>query len=122
MLNLDTNIVVFFLTGSLRRDERRALDDDSDWAISAIVLWELAQLELLRRVTFRFDSPDVVDLLERVQVLPITIEIARASQRLDFESDPADEIIAATSIVHRAPLVTRDDRMLRSRMVPLALG
>ena len=32
-----------------------------------------------------------------------------------------DEIIAATSLVHRAPLVTRDARMLGSRLVPLAI-
>ncbi len=39
---------------------------------------------------------------------------------LDFKSDPADELIAATSIVRSVPLVTRDKRMRRSRIVPLA--
>ena len=33
---------------------------------------------------------------------------------------PADEIIAATSLVHRVPLVTRDRRLEASRVVPLA--
>jgi PIN domain nuclease of toxin-antitoxin system len=39
---------------------------------------------------------------------------------LDFQSDPADEIIASTSIVHRVPLVTRDERIIRSKLVPFA--
>ena len=108
MLNLDTNILVFFLTNSLRREEADVLADDPHWAVSAIVLWELAQMERLGRFTFRLDSPDVADLLGRIEVLPLTLEVARMSQRLDFKSDPADEIIAATSIVSGAPLVTRD--------------
>jgi PIN domain nuclease of toxin-antitoxin system len=40
--------------------------------------------------------------------------------RLDFRSDPADEIIAATSIVHRAPLLTRDSVIRKSKRVPFA--
>lgn len=122
MLNLDTNILVFFLTNSLRREEADVLADDPHWAVSAIVLWELAQMERLGRFTFRLDSPDVADLLGRIEVLPLTLEVARMSQRLDFKSDPADEIIAATSIVFGAPLVTRDSTLLASRIVPLALA
>jgi predicted nucleic acid-binding protein len=33
---------------------------------------------------------------------------------------PADELIAATSVVHRVPLVTRDRQIRRSKLVPLA--
>jgi PIN domain nuclease of toxin-antitoxin system len=42
-------------------------------------------------------------------------------RQLDFESDPADERIAATSIAHNVPLLTRDSQILASRVVPLAL-
>jgi PIN domain nuclease of toxin-antitoxin system len=38
---------------------------------------------------------------------------------LDFRSDPADEVIAATSVVHRVPLVTRDRTIRKSRTVPM---
>ncbi len=43
----------------------------------------------------------------------------RASIRLDFRGDPADEIIAATSLVHGVHLLTRDTRIRASKIVPL---
>jgi PIN domain nuclease of toxin-antitoxin system len=40
---------------------------------------------------------------------------------IGFSSDPADEIIAATSLIHKVPLLTRDRTILRSKAIPLAL-
>jgi PIN domain nuclease of toxin-antitoxin system len=36
---------------------------------------------------------------------------------LDFRSDPADELIAATSLTHNVPLVTRDARIRSSKLI-----
>ncbi len=119
MLNLDTHILIFALTGKLRRREKTLLSENG-WSISAIVFWELAKLVQLGRVALDLDDPEVKRVLAQVQVLPIDLAIARASVRLDFEGDPADELIAATSVVHKIPLLTRDRSMRRSRVVPLA--
>ena len=89
--------------------------------MSDIVIWELAMLMRSGRIDFSFRDPRVSRLLREVTVLPITPEVATAIGSLDFESDPADEIIAATSIVHHLPLVTRDMRILGSKVVPLAV-
>ena len=48
------------------------------------------------------------------------LAIARMSTRLDFSGDPTDELIAATSVVHDVPLLTRDGVIRASRLVPLA--
>jgi PIN domain nuclease of toxin-antitoxin system len=61
-----------------------------------------------------------VRALAAVEVWPLTAEIAKTSTRLDVRSDPADELIAATSVVHNVPLVTRDPKLLASRVTPLA--
>lgn len=119
MLNLDTHVLLRALNGSVTARERRILAADS-WSISAIVLWEIARLAQLRRINVGLDDPDLVNALERVMIWPITIEICRAILELDFSSDPADELIAATSIVHDVPLVTRDRTIRRSRRVPIA--
>lgn len=90
------------------------------WSVSAIVLWEIARLAQLGRIAVDLDDPLVIRVLARVQIWPLTREIARASTRLDVRGDPADELIAATSLVHQVPLVTRDRALLRSKVVPLA--
>lgn len=119
MLNLDTHILIQGLIGGLTGSEMKLIENDSI-AISDIVLWELAKLAQNKRIKINLESPAFRRLLRQVTVYPITMEIARQSVSLDFRSDPADEIIAATSIVERIPLLTRDKRILRSRMVPIA--
>ncbi len=120
MVNLDTHILIFALSGELSPPERRILSR-SRWSISAIVLWELAKLVQLGRVELDMEDREVLRVLRRIHVWPIDLEVALASTRLDFRSDPADEIIAATSVVHEVPLLTRDEVMRSSGMVNLAV-
>jgi PIN domain nuclease of toxin-antitoxin system len=119
MLNVDTHVLLYAVTGALQPAERRLLGSEA-WSISAIVLWEIAKLAQRGRIAVDLDDPDVVRVLSRIHVWPLTREIARASTRLDVAGDPADEIIAATSLVHNVPLVTRDRALRRSKLVPLA--
>jgi PIN domain nuclease of toxin-antitoxin system len=119
MLNLDTHLLVAVLAGDLRPREE-ALVLAAPLAISDIVLWELAKLVQLGRLEMDLDSALFLDSLRRVTVIPISPAIARLSTQLDFRSDPADEIIAATSLVENIPLLTRDRRILKSKIVPFA--
>lgn len=120
MLNLDTHIVLYALSDQLSRRERRLLAEEQ-WSISAIVLWEIAKLAQLGRIEEDLDDPELIQLLSSIQTWPLTLDVCRAISGLDFRGDPADEIIAATSLVHRVPLLTRDRRMRRSRVVPVAI-
>ncbi len=116
-LNLDTHILLNALAGELTPREKRLLSAH-DWTISAIVLWEIAKLAQLGRVEADLADPEVRRVIESIPVWPLDLDVALASTRLDIRGDPADEIIAATSVVHRVPLLTRDAAILRSRMVP----
>lgn len=119
MLNLDTHILLATVDGRLNRSEE-ALIRINSLAISDVVLWELAKLVQLGRIDLDFDGHIFRKVMQRLTVYPITLKIARQSTALDFRSDPADEIIAATSIVEGIPLLTRDRKVLKSRIVPLA--
>ncbi len=119
MLNLDTHILVDALRGELAPVEQRLMASRR-WSISSIVLWELAKLVQLGRLDMDLDDREVARTLRRLHVWPIDLTIARTSTRLDFRSDPADEIIAATSVIHDVPLLTRDHVIRGSGMVPLA--
>jgi PIN domain nuclease of toxin-antitoxin system len=119
MLNLDTHVLLHAVGGKLTAREERLLRADQ-WSISAIVLWEIAKLSQLRRIQIDLDDPDVSRVLAAVHIWPITMAVARSSTLLDVHADPADELIAATSLVHNVPLVTRDRKLLSSKLVPLA--
>ena len=119
MLNLDTHILLFAIAGTLKPSERRLLTEQR-WSVSAIVLWETAKLAELGRIDMDLEDSEVVRVLSRVHVWPITREVALASTRLDVRGDPADQLIAATSVIHNVPLLTRDRALRRSRHVPLA--
>ena len=117
MLSLDTHILLYALSGTLTAREHRLLASDN-WSISAIVLWEITKLAQLGRIDADLDDADLARLLNRIHTWPLSLDVCRAIPGLDFRSDPADEIIAATSIVHRVPLVTRDRAIRRSKKVP----
>lgn len=117
MLNLDTHILLNAWDDRLTPKERSLLMQGS-WSISAIVLWEISKLIELGRIDIQM--ADLVAPLRPVHVWPLTLEVCRAIERLDFDSDPADELIAATSIVHGIPLITRDRKIRKSKVVPIA--
>lgn len=94
--------------------------EENEWSVSGIVLRELAKLVQLGRVEVDLDDREVARTLDGIRLWPIDFAIARLSTRLDFQGDPADELIAATSVVHDVPLLTRDATIRRSKMVPLA--
>jgi PIN domain nuclease of toxin-antitoxin system len=119
MLNLDTHLIVYFLEGTCT-DREYELISKQEVGISSIVLWELAKLTAQGRVRLDLEAREFKGFLRQMTIFPISLDIAITSTLLDFSSDPADEIIAATSVVEQLPLLTRDRRILRSRVVPLA--
>ena len=119
MPNLETHILLFALLGTLTRHERAVLAR-SRWGISSIVLWEIAKLHQLGRITLGLDSPLLSRALARMEVWPLSREVCLNSASLDFRSDPADELIAATSLTCQVPLLTRDARIRTSKLIQFA--
>ncbi len=119
MLNLDTHILIHSLSGQLRSGEKELLSRHP-WGISAIVLWEIAKLSELGRIEMDLEDADVSRVLSKIHLWPIDLAVCRRLKDLDFKSDPADELIAATSLVHNVPLLTRDTKIRTSKIIPLA--
>jgi PIN domain nuclease of toxin-antitoxin system len=119
MLNLDTHILVFALAGQVTTAERKILAKDR-WSISGIVLWEIFKLRQLGKIQLSVSDTDFQLALDSVHIWPLDIQVFKALAQLDFHNDPVDEIIAATSLAFNVPLITRDRKILASKVVPLA--
>ncbi len=118
MLNLDTHILINALDGKLTKKEKTILSLDN-WSISSIVIWEITKLSQMGRIELDVNSPEFALALSKIHIWPIDLNVCRATLQLDFKGDPADEIIAATSLVHNVPLVTRDREIRKSKIVPI---
>ena len=55
----------------------------------------------------------------RFLVLPLNYEVAAEAALLANLRDPADRAIVATARVHRLTLVTSDQRIIESKLVPV---
>jgi PIN domain nuclease of toxin-antitoxin system len=81
-----------------------------------ISLWEIAMLIAKGRLDPGTDSQKFIRLVltaRNFKVLPITAEIATKSAQSQFcpHGDPADRIIAASTIINKAKLVTPDQKL-----------
>jgi len=89
-------------------------------AVSAITLWELAQLVARGRIqVYGSVETSVKALIEDMTVIPITPEIAALATQFpdDYPRDPADRLIGATARAEGMTLVTRDERIRRSPLI-----
>jgi PIN domain nuclease of toxin-antitoxin system len=87
-----------------------------------ISLWEVAMLVERRRLAFSIPFADWLKAAAHpraVRLLPITSAIAAETAALPatFHRDPADRLIVSTCRTLDLPLLTRDTRILRSRLV-----
>lgn len=119
MVNLDTHILIYFLQGALTKRELKAIGDSS-LCISGVVLWEIYQLQQIGRVEIKWEQ-ELIHFLGSLVILPMDASVFLALHQLDLRSDPIDEIIASTSIAHSVPLLTRDRKLLQSKVIPLAV-
>ncbi len=115
-LLLDTHVWIWLTTGDIDKLSDSSLAKiigANQLGVSAISIWEVGMLEAKGRIQLRSSCLDWVrNALKapRVRLLPLTPEIAVESSRLPggIHGDPADRILAATSRVEGASLVTKD--------------
>ena len=120
MVVCDTHALIFdaLAPKELSAKASRAIESaykSGDLACADISLWEIAMLMEKRRLEVDASTADFLVALvaaRRLAVLPITPAIAAlAASGILSPGDPADRLIAATAIAHRASLVTKDKRL-----------
>jgi PIN domain nuclease of toxin-antitoxin system len=123
LLILDTHIWIWAINGNVDRLSTEGLkaieiaSQNNQLGVCAISVWEVGMLESKGRVQLGKVCLDWVrDALSApgLRLLPLTPEIAIESSRLPggLHGDPADRILAATSRIMKATLVTKDLKLL----------
>ena len=127
MIVVDTHIILWnaLKPEMLSRKAQKAISaaNNLDGIIFCdISLWEIAMLMHKGRLSIDVEYLEFIKLVSESNnyvYRGITPEIARLSAKLfsDNNKDPADRIIAATSIIENAKLVTADKKLRQSRKV-----
>ena len=125
-LILDTHIIVRWLSEprKLSRGQTRAIltafRRGESVAISGMSLLEIALFandgRLVKGIEEIFAELAADPL---IRVLPVTYEIALEFGALSSLRDPGDRVIVATARVHGLRLVTSDQRIIDSKLVPV---
>ena len=124
---LDTHIWIWLMAGSPRLEHAKCLTqigkaaENAQVLISAISVWELGMLVKKKRLQLLIPTTDwVKNALSApgITLAPLTpestLESTLESTTLpgEFDGDPADNIIIATTRKAHATLITRDERIL----------
>lgn len=125
---LDTHIVVRWFSDlkRLSREQRRVLEDavrcGECVGVSAISLLEIAVLApgLKRIGSGLHELFHELDTNPAFRIIPLTTDVALEMAAIgDALRDPADRVIVATARVHRLRLLTADQRIIESDLVPV---
>ena len=127
MITLDTHVILWdalqpeLLSEKAKEATEKANQTDGLFFCS-ISLWEIAMLIRKKRIEVSLPYIDFVDLLlssNRYVFQEITPEIAYLSTTLpdSINSDPADRIICASSLITKTPLLTADENLRQSELL-----
>jgi PIN domain nuclease of toxin-antitoxin system len=115
-LLLDTHVLIWMPTGDSRMSEsaRRAIEQpDAELFVSAVCAFELADLQVRRRIAMTEPISAVADLLG-LAVIDFPAESwAVAASLPKLHQDPVDRMMIAHAIVADFTLVTKDRTVRR---------
>ena len=128
MIVLDTCAIIWDALNADRLTTKakhtiKAAEADNRLVISDISIWEIAMLVAKKRLEIEETVSSFINLYLQSRTItrqPISSEIAELSVSFgrEINNDPADRIIAATTVLTGAKLITADTNLIHSARVP----
>ncbi len=127
MIVVDTHIIIWdaLKPNQLSKKAKKAINDANKGdgiLFCEISLWEISMLVSRSKLTIETSYQEFikyVTISNNYHFQGITPEIAEKSTSLPDEvnKDPADRIIAATSIIKKFPLITADKNLIKAKNI-----
>lgn len=127
MILLDTCAIIWDALDQTKLTEKAKAaiakaDEHNALIISDISIWEISMLIKRSRIEVAATAANFINLFlesRNISVVSISPEIAELSTNFGSEinNDPADRIIAATSIIQNAQLITADLNLIQSSLI-----
>lgn len=125
MILLDTCAIIWdaLEPSKLTSKAKKAIKDSSDaLVICDVSIWEISMLIKCNRLKVDETPSDFIKLVlqaRNFRIQEIIPEIAELSVNFgpEINSDPADRLIPATSILLNAPLVTADQNLIDATLI-----
>lgn len=118
MVVLDTHAWIWYVTESskLSHNAITSINNNNECGVSVISCWEVAMLVKKNRIAFAISIEEWIKLAleyDKIRLLSLTpgISIQAAKFGSEFHGDPADRIIAATSLLTDSFLITKDQKL-----------
>ncbi len=123
MIVLDTHAFVWYVDNTSMLSKKALTLINSEIAhgtvyISSISVWEILTLTAKGRLEFSIPADVWIERCEKTgvfQFVPVDNSICRLSTTLGLHGDPADRLIAATSVYLGATLITKDHKLRQSK-------
>lgn len=123
MIVLDTHALIWLECDDRRlgRKSRRLIEKEwanGEVAVCAISFWEVALLQSRNRVVFSRSIEEWRSAILEDGIAELALNGVIGIRAVEFgelPQDPADRLIVATTVVHRAELMTADERLLSWR-------
>ncbi len=120
----DTHSLIWYFTEDSRLS-RKAFDafegtvKDGTVIVSAVVLAEIMFIAKKGRVILTFeDTLKKIEEYENFDIAPLDEEILRIADRIEADLEMHDKLIVATALYYEAALITKDDMIGKSGIVP----
>jgi len=119
----DTHALVWYFSGDERLSSRalQAFEDTIQEGIiyvPAVVLAEIIYIARKGRITLTFqETLKKIEELENFCIVPLDKELLNITDKIGAELEMHDKLIVATSHLYSATLITKDEKIRKSKIV-----